>query len=102
MTVPQLHKETESDDPYALVGQRYQSEPGVDPDAAMARCFVEEFALIGFRPERILRLFQLATYAGVYEIYTRKGDAFVREIIEDVFQQPLSPVLDVLAEEEAI
>lgn len=97
----ELQKTTESDDPYEFVAMRYPAAPGVDPDAVMARCFVEEFALIGFQPERMLRLFQLPSYPGVHDILRRKGEPFVREIIEDVFQAPLAPVLDVMADQEA-
>jgi hypothetical protein len=98
----ELKKETESEDPYAFVALRYETEPGVDPDAAMARCVTEEFAMMGFSPERILRLFQLATYAGVYAIYERRGEAFVRAIIEDVFGTALAPVVGLASDGEVM
>ena len=94
-------KTIESDDPYALTGVRYEAEPGVDPDALIARCLVEEFAMMGFRPERVLRLFQLPTYAGAHDILTRRGETLVRDIIEDVYGEPMAPVLCLLADEES-
>jgi hypothetical protein len=93
-------KTIESDDPYALTGVRYEAEPGVDSDALIARCLVEEFAMMGFRPERVLRLFQLPTYAGAHDILTRRGETLVRDIITDVFGEPPAPVLCLLADEE--
>jgi hypothetical protein len=93
-------KSIENDDPYALTGVRYEAEPGVDPDALIARCLIEEFAMMGFRPERILRLFQLPTYAGAHDILTRRGEPLVRDIIEDVFGESPAPVLCLLADEE--
>ncbi len=94
-----LHKSVADDDPYEFAVMRYEAEPGTDPDAIMARCFVEEFALMGYRPERILRLFQLATYTGAHDILSRNGEPFVRRIIEDVFGAPLPPVVAVLMDE---
>ncbi len=99
---PELRKETESDDPYGFVALQYEPEAGVNPDEVMARCFVEEFALVGFSPERILRLFQLATYAGAHAVLQRQGEPFVRTIIEDVFGTAPAPVLGLVSDGESV
>jgi hypothetical protein len=78
-------KEFEEDDPYELVAVEVPSPPGYDGPAEMARCFVEEFALMGFPPDRILRLFTSRAFAGSHAIYEERGEAFVRGLIDEVF-----------------
>ena len=79
-------KELEADDPYELVAVEVAGPPGYDGPAAMARCFIEEFALMGWPPERILRLFQSRAFAGTHAVYEDRGEAFVRALIDDVFR----------------
>lgn len=78
-------KAFEEDDPYELVAVEVPSPPGYDGPAEMARCFVEEFALIGFPPDRILRLFSSRAFAGSHAVYEERGEAFVRGLIDEVF-----------------
>ncbi|MFQ5381667.1 MAG: hypothetical protein ACE5EF_08595 [Dehalococcoidia bacterium] len=74
-----------SDDPYAIIAQRAPGRPGTDPDAAMARVFIEEYALLGFTPTKILRLFQAARFEGTRRILEARGEDFVRRLINEVF-----------------
>jgi hypothetical protein len=78
-------KHAETDDPYEFVALRYKAAPGTDPDAEMARCFIEEYALMGMPREKTLRLFQSPYFAGTHAILQRRGDAFVRELINSVY-----------------
>ncbi|MEE9277285.1 MAG: hypothetical protein V3V06_02640 [Dehalococcoidia bacterium] len=96
-----MSRPLEPDDPYEFVAMQFPAEEGVDADAAMARCIVEEFALMGFPPERILRIFQIPTYTGSYDIRERRGEPFVTGIIADVFGRPPSPVPKVVEAEGA-
>jgi hypothetical protein len=80
-------KEFEADDPYEFVGVRYEAEPGTDPDEVMARCFIEEYALLGMPRDRIMRMFHSAHFAGTHAILERRGERFVREIADGVYGQ---------------
>lgn len=78
-------KEFEDDDPYELVAVEVAGPPGYDGPAEMARCFVEEFALMGWPPDRILRLFKSPRFAGTNAVYEDRGEGFVVGLINDVF-----------------
>ncbi|HEY4685669.1 MAG TPA: hypothetical protein VII57_06435 [Dehalococcoidia bacterium] len=80
-------KEFELDDPFQPVAVRLAT-PGYDGVEAMARCFVEEFALMGWPPERIFKLFTAPQFAGSYSVFQERGEAYVREIIASVFASP--------------
>jgi hypothetical protein len=75
------YDDAEADDPQLLVGV------GVPGDAAstreMARAFADEFAQLGFRRERLLRLFASPFYAGAYAARQLLGDAEIEAIVED-------------------
>jgi len=79
------HKELEFDDPYAFVAQRFPVPDGVDQDELMARCIVEEYALMAVPPQKALRLFASPYFSGTHAIYRRRGEAFVRSIIRSVY-----------------
>ena len=85
-------KEFEADDPYEFVAMRYPVEPGTDPDEAMARCFIEEYALMGMPRDRIMRMFRSAAFRGTNAILERRGEAFVVAIADEVFGQPATEV----------
>ena len=81
----ELRKDLEADDPYAFVAVRFPVDPGVDPDEQMARCFIEEYALLGWPRERVRRLFDFETFSGTHDILRRRGPAFVDALVADVF-----------------
>ena len=62
--------------------------PGYDGMAAMARTFVEEFALMGWPRGRIARMFSRPTFVGPYAVYRARGSEFVESLIEEVFGGP--------------
>ncbi len=79
-------KRLEPEDPMALVGVRLQQGPNDQALVEMARCFVEEYARMGWSGERILRLFRNPFYRGPHQILRMKGEDFVRGLIEIVEQ----------------
>jgi hypothetical protein len=86
-------KELDVDDPYELVAVQVPGPPGYDGPAEMARVFIEEFALMGWPPERILRLFRSRAFAGTHAVYEERGEAFVQALIDAVFgRRPLGEV----------
>ncbi len=78
-------KAFEDDDPFEMVAARFPVEPGVDADREMARCVVEEYALIGWSARRIRRLFDTPAYPALHAILARHGGASVDELIAAVF-----------------
>ena len=92
-------KEFEIEDPFEPVAVAL-STPGFDGVEAMARCFVEEFAMMGWPPERIYRLFTVPDFAASYAFYADRGSAAVRHIIASVlgedFPEPVEGADEVL------
>ncbi len=84
-TLTATDKDFEEDDPYELVGVRFPLPEGVDADREVARCFVEEFALMGSSAAEVRRLFTDAHYRGSYDVAQRRGMGFVDELIAEVF-----------------
>jgi hypothetical protein len=82
----ELEKELEAGDPYELVAQRYPAEPGSDPDALMARCFIEEFALMGFPREKVMQLFRSKSFAATHSVLEARGEQFVSALLDSVFR----------------
>ena len=78
-------KHLEEEDPYEFVAVRFPSPEGVDMDAVMTRCFVEEYALMGTPRDRIMVLFRSRHFAGTNGIFQRRGESFVQAIIDDVY-----------------
>ena len=76
-------KEFEPDDPLAPVAVMLDT-PGHDGMELMARCFIEEFALMGWPGNRIYRLFTIPEYAASYSVYVERGGDYVRSLIESV------------------
>lgn len=77
-------KSLEPEDPYELVGVAVPVPEGYDALGEMARCFVEEFALMGWSGQRILGLFQSPFYQGPHAVYRTRGEGFGRELIGQV------------------
>ncbi len=73
----------EPEDPLEPVAVTFET-PGYDGMEVMARCFVEEYALMGWPPERIFKLFTVPEFAGSYAVYSQRGPAYVRSLIDSV------------------
>jgi hypothetical protein len=79
-------KQFESDDPFAFVAVRYQVDSEREQDLEMARCFIEEYALMGWPGSQIRLLFKSPLYVGSHAIYTKWGMAAVDELIKEIFR----------------
>ena len=77
------HKQAEPSDPLALVGTRV---PGGDVDELL-RCFIEEYAAMGFGAQEILELFRQPQYAAIHPAYLRLGEKAVRARIAAVLEE---------------
>ena len=97
MPLPQKmpEKQLDASDPYEFTAARYPVDDPVEADREMGRCFIEEYALMGFTRGHILRLFREPIYTGTHDVYRRRGKDFVVELIEGVFgtspQAPTTP-----------
>ena len=78
-------KDIEAEDPYEFVAVRFPMAPGVDGDEAMARTFIEEFALMGMPRHRMASLFRSPFFAGTHAILEARGEDFVQSIIDQVY-----------------
>lgn len=78
-------KTLEPDDPYAFTAMRYPVDDPVASDREMARCFIEEYALMGWSADRVRRLFGSPFFAGTHGILERRGQAFVDELVAETF-----------------
>jgi hypothetical protein len=83
--MPLPEKQVEASDPYEFTAARYPVDDPLEADRDMARCFIEEYALMGFTPGHVLRLFREPIYTGTHDVYRRRGKDFVVELIEGVF-----------------
>ena len=54
----------------------------------MARCIIEEYALMGMPRDRVMRMFESAGFRGTHNILLRRGRPFVRAIAESVYGRP--------------
>jgi hypothetical protein len=82
----EFHKSAEAEDPFEATAVFVESPPGYDGVAAMARAFIEEYAMAGWSRDRILRLFQNPRYAGTHAVYHQRGEAFVHGLLDDVLR----------------
>ncbi len=77
-------KQAEPEDPMELVGVGLDTAPDEQALEEMARCFVEEYARMGWSGERILRMFRSPLYRGPHRILHVKGENFVRGLVDAV------------------
>jgi hypothetical protein len=76
------------EDPLEIVGvvlDRPMDRPGIE---AMARTFIEEYALMGWAPGRILSLFRHPHYAGAHDAYEALGEERILALIREVTGPP--------------
>jgi hypothetical protein len=75
--------EFDFEDPLELNGVAFFTEE--DTSVEMAECFTEEFMRMGYNHKQVLALFRNPHYVGPNMVLQNKGEAFVKEIIRDVF-----------------
>lgn len=80
-----MAKSLEPDDPYAFMAMSYPVRDEEEADREMARCFIEEFALMGWSADRVRRLFRTEFFVGTHAILERRGQWFVDEIVAETF-----------------
>jgi hypothetical protein len=79
-----------AEDPLEIVGVVLDRPIDLEGLDGMARTFVEEYALMGWPPKRILGMFQQPFYGGAHDAYEALGEPRIVELIE----QTLGPVED--------
>jgi hypothetical protein len=75
--------EFDFEDPLELNGVALVTEE--DTTEAMCECFIEEFMRMGYGHKQILALFRNPHYLGMNMVLEKRGEAFVRERVAEVF-----------------
>jgi len=70
----------DAEDPLELVGCEIELEE--EHLTEMAECFVEEFARLGYGANQLLELFRNPFYRGPHSVYRRRGESWVKDLIE--------------------
>ncbi|MFQ5854266.1 MAG: hypothetical protein ACE5LU_01280 [Anaerolineae bacterium] len=82
-----MSKPFEPDDPLEPVALTMPAVAGYDHLTAMARCFIEEYLMMGWEAKRILALFRTPFFRGPHAVYRAKGEAYVQALIDDVMRK---------------
>jgi hypothetical protein len=75
--------EFDVDDPLELNGVTLGTDE--DTTGTMCECFIEEFMRMAYSPSRLLALFRNPQYTGLNMIMANRGEAFVRQMVEETF-----------------
>lgn len=78
-------RDPDASDPMEIVGvvlDRPIDAQGLDD---MARTFVEEYALMGWPPHRVLEMFRRPFYGGAHDAYEAIGEERVRHLIAETY-----------------
>ncbi|MCA9821977.1 MAG: hypothetical protein KC482_03775 [Dehalococcoidia bacterium] len=78
-------KAIEADDPYELIAHSAPLRDAADKDEMMARCFIEEYAMMGVPANRIMQLFRSQAFVGTNSILQERGEPFIAAIVDSVF-----------------
>lgn len=71
--------EPDVEDPLEMVGMLVPGD-----DRKMTECFVEEYMMMGYSDDELLRLFRDPFYLGVNRIFQQYGEQFVIDVIGQV------------------
>ena len=77
-----------------MAEKRYAADDPLEPAAValpadreavayMGRCFVEEFARMGYRRNALMALFRTPFYQGPHMVYQQLGEGFVSGLIDE-------------------
>ena len=72
----------ESDDPFELHGVVFSSD--LETSRQMARCFVEEYALLGLPRQAVRRLFESPAFYGTRTLAQQHGWPFIEQLLDEV------------------
>lgn len=75
--------EFDFEDPLELNGMAFATEE--DTTDAMCECFIEEFLRMGYNARQILALFRNENYLGPHMTMQKRGEAYIRDSITEVF-----------------
>ena len=75
--------EFDFEDPFELNGVTFLTEQ--DTTDPMAECFIEEYMRMGYNHKQVLALFRNPQYLGPHMALERRGEPFIRNLIEDIF-----------------
>jgi hypothetical protein len=78
-------RDPDASDPMEIVGvvlDRPMDAAGLE---AMARTFIEEYALMGWSPKRILDVFRRPFYAGAHDAYEALGEDRIRALVAEIY-----------------
>lgn len=75
--------EFDFDDPLELNGVALCTDEDTSRD--MAECFIEEYMRLGYNHKHLLAFFRNPHYLGMNMVLENKGEAFVKDIIREVF-----------------
>ena len=75
------YDEPRADDPMELVGVALPAD--AEALAEMAYTFAEEYAVLGWGEERLLKLFRTPHYAGAHQAWRALGDDEIRRIVHE-------------------
>lgn len=76
-------RDPDAEDPLEIVGVVLDRPIDTEALEAMARTFVEEYALMGWPPKRILGMFRRPFYAGAHDAYEQLGEEHIKALIEE-------------------
>ncbi len=97
------HDEFVDEDPMGLVGMVMPGEEG--QLEAMAECFVEEYARMGWNEARIMALFSQPIFMATHRVYRLKGESYTRELIHKIcarYQPLLQPNTEYLGDTQCL
>lgn len=84
-------KEIEDDDPYEPVFVTLPSPEGYDAMGEMARCMVEEYAMMGFSSETMMKMFKNPYYQALHHVHEARGEAYVTDLLASVYSPAEAP-----------
>jgi hypothetical protein len=75
--------EVDPEDPLELSGMALLTDE--DTSEEMAECFIEEFMRMGHSPAQVFQYFRNPFYLAMNLVIEKRGEAWVRERIIDIF-----------------
>jgi len=76
------YRDPDGEDPMEIVGVVLDRPVDRGALEEMARTFVEEYALMGWPPKRILTMFRKPFYAAAHDAYEELGEERILELID--------------------
>ncbi len=84
------NKQLEPTDPYVATAVGIAT-PDYDGLEAMAKTFIQEFALLGWSRQRLERMFRMPRYVAAHTVYLKYGPEAVAGLIDEVLGPEAEP-----------